>query len=1018
MCKKTKQINEDKYLQLINHLPTGFALHEIICNEKGEPVDYRFLEVNPAFEILTGLKSEDIVGRTCLEVLPETEQIWIQRYGKVAITGKTDHFEIYNKEIGRYFKVTVFSITKNHFACLFHDITEHVKLKNTLKASEQDLKEAQEIANIGHWKLDVVKNTLEWSDEIFKIFEIDKEEFEPSYEAFLETIHPDDREIVNEAYTRSLKNKLPYDIEHRLLMKDGRIKWVNEICRSKFDKNGNPLRSVGIVQDITELKIAAEQTEKNIESLRLSESLTGIGYFERNWQTGEGYWSEGFYRLLGESPENVDCTHAEFMKYVHKDDQKRVTKHVQGTIKDHTDMDIEFRIVQVGGNTIDIHGRGTNIYDETGSPLTTIGTFLDITKAKKAQETLIESEEKFRSYIDNAPDGVFVADEKGRYVDVNKASELITGYSRKELLSMSIPDLLPPESVEKGVEHFKSTEKSGNKTFESIYLHKSGEKRWWSVDAVKISEKRFLGFVKDITERKKGEEAIKKSNDLLKSVINQAPFAIHILEGDFNHIRPVMENMESVRIMGEAISRKNINADRKEDLKTRFFTIDGQEEIPLSEMPGTRAFKGDISTNREILFRHADGTEIMVQASAAPIYGSNGEIKAVIVVFYDITEKYKLENYLQKSQKLESLGILAGGIAHDFNNILSAIFGFTELAITKTSEKETSTYLKKSIQNIERARSLTQQLLTFAKGGIPVKKTDDLFPFIRETVQFALSGSSVTSKFHIQEHLWQCNFDKNQIGQVIDNLTINAKQAMSDGGTIEISAENITVSEKNHPFLVQGKYVKLSIKDAGIGIPREFLQRIFDPYYTTKPKGHGLGLATCYSIISKHDGYIDAESEPGKGSIFSIYLPATTDSVANKNPAPEIIHRGEGTFIVMDDEEPIREIINDMLISFGYDVVLKKDGKEIIDFLKEEIAQNKKIAGMIFDLTVPGGMGGKETIKKARELYPDIPVFVASGYSEDPIISNPENFGFNASIRKPFMIADLSEILERHMKKS
>jgi PAS domain S-box-containing protein len=384
-------------------------------------------------------------------------------------------------------------------------------------------------------------------------------------------------------------------------------------------------------------------------------------------------------------------------------------------------------------------------------------------------------------------------------------------------------------------------------------------------------------------------------------------------------------------------------------------------------------------------------------------------------IFSDITERKRTEQVLQNTQKLESLGILAGGIAHDFNNLLGGIFGNIDMAAEGTLEKRTANYLSKALGTIDRARGLTQQLLTFAKGGAPIKKIESMVPFIQETVKFALSGSKVSSTFAIPNNLWQCEFDKNQVGQVIDNIVINAQQAMPDGGTIAITAANTRLDEKKHPLLPAGNYVRISISDQGIGMPKEILPRIFDPFFTTKSKGHGLGLATCYSIIRRHEGCIDVESEPGKGSTFSFFLPASSSAGPQKNAVAKASHKGIGTFLIMDDEEVIRETVGDMLKDLGYSIVSTQNGLEAIEYFRAEHESKNKIVAMIFDLTVPGGLGGREAVKEIRKIDKMIPVFVSSGYADDPVMAHPQKYGFTASISKPFRKIDLADILSRHL---
>jgi len=421
-----------------------------------------------------------------------------------------------------------------------------------------------------------------------------------------------------------------------------------------------------------------------------------------------------------------------------------------------------------------------------------------------------------------------------------------------------------------------------------------------------------------------------------------------------------------------------------------------------------------------------NGSRFWARLDSTVIQNADG-IPVCRVVMSDITfqkraeeERSYFERQLQKSQKLESLGFLAGGIAHDFNNLLQGIFGFIELANRESKDDRITGYLSEALNTTGRARGLTRQILTFAKGGAPVRKISPLFPFVRETVQFALSGSSVASHFTVPENLWICSIDKNQIAQAINNIIMNAQQAMPHGGIIEVTAANIMLKDKELPPLTKGNYAKLSITDSGCGIPKEIVDHIFDPFFTTKESGHGMGLAISHSIVNRHGGRIDVESEPGKGSTFHIYLPAFTEAVsspAQETPVNLLKHTGSGNFIIMDDEKIIRDTIEHMLRSFGYTVVCTKNGKEACNAFFEETKANRSIAGMIFDLTVPGGMGGKEAVAEVRKLDTEVPVFVVSGYDDDPVMADPGVYGFTASICKPFRMAELAKMLEKNMRK-
>lgn len=379
------------------------------------------------------------------------------------------------------------------------------------------------------------------------------------------------------------------------------------------------------------------------------------------------------------------------------------------------------------------------------------------------------------------------------------------------------------------------------------------------------------------------------------------------------------------------------------------------------------------------------------------------------------TERAHLEQQIQRSSKLESLGILAGGIAHDFNNLMAGLFGYIDLALEASQSPATNTFLSKALGAIERARDLTRQLLTFAKGGAPVKKVQPLFPFIHETTLFALSGSNVSCKFDIADNLLHCDFDKNQIGQVIDNIVINAHQAMPGGGTIEFSARNVYIAEKVPAPLPQGRFVKISIKDFGIGIPKEQLSSIFDPFFTTKSNGHGLGLAMCYSIINRHGGLIDVESEPGKGTTFHIYLPASSETFSEHVSVSTNHHSGCGEILIMDDEAMMLDILENLLVSFGYSVTCKKNGSEAVEYFTSAKKEGRKFVALIFDLTVPGNMGGFEALEQIRTIDKTVPVFVASGYASDPIMKDPAGFGFTDSLCKPFKRDELIALLNSNL---
>ncbi|MDL1958432.1 MAG: ATP-binding protein [Deltaproteobacteria bacterium] len=389
----------------------------------------------------------------------------------------------------------------------------------------------------------------------------------------------------------------------------------------------------------------------------------------------------------------------------------------------------------------------------------------------------------------------------------------------------------------------------------------------------------------------------------------------------------------------------------------------------------------------------------------------------IIAIVRNITARKRMLGELLKVQKLESIGILAGGIAHDFNNMLTAILGNISFAkMYANPEDKICERLTEAEKASLLARNLTQQLLTFSKGGQPIVKTASVTKLLKDTTGFALTGSNVQCEFSMSEDLWPVEIDEGQMSQVINNLVINAVKSMPTGGTIKVRAEKATVgTERTKQSLsLEGEnYVKISIQDQGIGIPEEYLQKIFDPYFTTRKKGSGLGLAISYSIVQKHHGYITAESELGIGTTFHILLPASEKELITERYVKEIVRGEKGRVLIMDDEEIVRDVASRMLKHIGYEVDVAKDGAEAIALYEQAQESQFPFNVVILDLTVPGGMGGKEAIEKLIELNPQAKAIVSSGYSTDPVMSNFREYGFSSVVSKPYKIEELSEALHK-----
>jgi len=406
-----------------------------------------------------------------------------------------------------------------------------------------------------------------------------------------------------------------------------------------------------------------------------------------------------------------------------------------------------------------------------------------------------------------------------------------------------------------------------------------------------------------------------------------------------------------------------------------------------------------------------DGSERFVSATGAPIRDRAGAIVGTVLVLRDVSEQQAMEQELSKARNLESIGLLAGGIAHDFNNILTALLGNIALAKLYAEEDQRIVeVLGEAEKAFWRARDLTQQLLTFAKGGAPIKKEASLTDVVADTVSFALRGSNVSYELDIPQDLWAANFDPGQISQVVNNIVINAKQAMADGGIVRIVARNMRLQKRSTIPLPEGAYLELTISDTGVGIPEKYLARIFDPYFSTKQEGSGLGLATAYSIIKKHEGHIDVKSKLGAGTSFKIYLPALADVRPHTASSTQDIVFGQGRLLLMDDEEQIRRTAATLLNQLGYEVTPAAHGEEALALYREAMTA-KPFDAVILDLTVPGAMGGKECLQALRALDPKVRAIVSSGYSTDPVMAAYRKHGFAGVVAKPYQLAELSRVV-------
>ncbi len=643
---------------------------------------------------------------------------------------------------------------------------------------------------------------------------------------------------------------------------------------------------------------------------------------------------------------------------------------------------------------------------------------------EEIESKLRESEKHYRMVADYAYDMECWRDPEGKFIHVSPSCEIITGYAPEEFYNN--PDLMNEIVVADDrhifVDHRHEIEPDGTaRPIEFRVSHKDGSVRWLNHTCRSITDSDggnlgVRGSNRDVTSRKLAEDFLILEQERLAVTLRS--IGDGVITTDVNH-RVTLINPVAEKLTGWS----NAAASGWE-VSEIFKIIDERTRVQL-ECPVAKVLREnrivDLMNNTLLISR--SGEDVAIADSAAPIIGRDGKCLGVVLVFRDVRNEKRLQQEHLRSEKLAAVGVLAGGIAHDFNNLLMGLQGSLDLirlSCQKDPEK-TEVYLSKADRAIDRAVALAKQLLTFAQGGAPVKELEvtRLSSLVKESAEFILHGSQIKVEYEIEDNIWGVEIDAGQINQVVNNLVTNARQAMVDVGIISIKIENLKVAVGDYADVASGTYVKVSLRDQGCGIDPEIMPRIFEPYFTTKETGSGLGLATSYSIISNHGGLIEVTSEPACGSIFSFILPAVETSIescavaVHEDRLPVDVTTERGRILLMDDEVMIREVVSEMLEILGYEVVSVADGAAMLEVYKSSLAEGLNFQAVLLDLSIPGGMGGREAIKLLREIDPEVTAIVSSGYSQDPVMADFAAYGFDAMIPKPYRLESLISVLDR-----
>jgi PAS domain S-box-containing protein len=787
--------------------------------------------------------------------------------------------------------------------------------------------------------------------------------------------------------------------EQEIVRPDGR-KWLIKGYPIK-DAKGDCVNLLEVISDTTGRK-KLEQALRDSEELYKTLIDTSPYAVTVTDLKGEiTYVSSRTLELHGyERPEELVGKNA--LSLIVASDHKKALANLNKTLKEGSVRNLEYNLKKKDGSTFIGELNASLLRDEKGKPQAFVATTKNISKRKENEKKLKEKEAYNFTLFNYSPVETIVVDRKGRVIKSNLAKRK-SGDRIPKIGDILYKDYGSKHEIDMYKELMKCMKTRKNKEFPEM---KYGDK-YLSISIAPFSEGAIV-ISQDITERIKNQKALKKNEQRFRLIVETMPslLAITDKEGKNLYVSP---------------NCKEITGYSKKELEKNFIWWVHEDDMDRAKKVFDKSFK-EHSDGRNFEYKAVkkDGKIWYASSSWEPIIDEKGDFQGMILQTIDISDKKIMEQEIAKAQKLESIGILAGGIAHDFNNFLTGIIGNISLAKLKTDPKdEIYEILTESEKAAHSAKTLTHQILTFSKGGVPIKEKTDIKNLIKDSTNFAIVGSNINCEFDLQENLWEVTIDIAQVNQVVNNIILNALEAIPEEGTIIIKAENSEIEEASNLPLKKGKYVKITFKDTGTGIPGENIHKIFDPFFTTKENGSGLGLATVFSIIKKHEGFIYAESEVGKGTSFHIYLPASMDSKKEKQQKEkkEKIIKSSGKILIMDDKSFIRKSAERALNIYGYDVSGAENGEEALSLYKKALDEKKPYDVVILDLTVPGAMGGLKTLKELRKIDPNVRAIVSSGYSDDPIMSEHEKFGFNAIIKKPYEYFELAEAVKKLIKK-
>ena len=702
-----------------------------------------------------------------------------------------------------------------------------------------------------------------------------------------------------------------------------------------------------------------------------------------------------------------------FFKHIHPGDRNQLFDERIKSSSPLKHFGAEYRMLTRDNRIVWIRDEANVVGLLNDSALVFQGIMLDVTDRMQLVDELSVWDQEIKTLTENVPDIIARFDRQFRYLYLNHWFDPGVTLPVEQYLGKTNRLLgIPPAVAVQWDENLKLVFATNRPSVFEFSLSISQGQQFFETRLVPESHsgglvETVLSVTRDLTARTKSEMALKESEERFRQLAESIKDVFWLFDTVSRRIVYVSPAFE--REWGASSNDLYANPE------AWLFLIHPEDRSEIKDRFEQRVCDGNFEA--EYRFLRLDGKVRWIHERTFPIRTEHGEVLRIAGIAEDITERKKFEEERLRSSKLDSLGFLAGGLAHDFNNLLTSILG--QLSLAKFSLSSNDLLFQRLTEAEKaslRAQDLTKQLLTFAKGGTPIKKAASLNQVVEENTRFVLAGSNVKCRFHLSKKIWTVEIDIGQISQVIQNLVINAQQAMPDGGELMVHGSNVVVDPEGNQSslgLPIGKWVRVSFADQGIGIPKEDLSKIFDPYFTTKVTGTGLGLATSFSIVKNHGGLMSVDSERGVGTTFTIFLPASPYLEVLTDRKTANVRIGKGKILIMDDEGSIRNLLSEMVELCGYTYETAKDGAEALSLFSRAKENGLPFDGVILDLTIPGGMGGKDVIRRLIQIDPNINAIVLSGYSDDPVLANFREYGFKGRVSKPFRLAELSEKLHK-----